>query len=498
MEEVFQHWSLEDHPIVNPQKIEEDGTELDHSTLPDSILRNEFLASHELEEGQHTAYYSASTGKQTPERIDWYALRELLFTKPVVEVTEVPEDASDSPTFKIEIDETDELEDEGDRPSSTKDTRRLLHVRHLNTNFPLSMKKKKGGAWQNMDFRFPAIECIDEVLDRLAELKVEEKPISLDSPFGLASGQYLKTYSKYPVTNPLGWISRTKGGRHVFLLHPQLIDDTEMNDYAAYGLIFDEKAMRDVDRPQFRETWFNSLALLVETPGCPLDVEIKVTLSFHKGNETKIRVGQLTCWTLSFDTELKVYGRMDALVHQPRLSPALSEHLRRVLHVFLPSSNRLTDEPRGDITLQEFYDVLRPAPTPSNDVLRLTQPASMVAQLKPFQQRAVAWLLQNENATDIHPYFERRPVNDPAGLWEIVQIGMKDEAGPLDVIFCRLTGAVRAMTKELEKVQRDRAKGKGKETEEAPESDWLSPQDSLLQIANVRGSLLAEEMGTSM
>lgn len=488
--------------IVNPQTLAEIGTELDHSELPDSSLRTEFLQAHGLEEGSNTSSVSTSAGKQVPEWVDWYTLEgvlqksyhdiedELQSSEPVESSQQ-----KDQPGVKGE-EEQDELEPELETNKEARGVpveKRLLHTRHLTTNFPLTMKSLKGGTWKNVDFhegphRDRATDTLDELVKR-----AERVPLQLKGPFKLVPGRTIKNYLKYPVTSPLGTI-QTKGGEDIFLLHPQLSDEAEMEDLTAYGLIMHDKMMRDVDRPQFRETWFNSLALLLDSPECPfeVDVHVKATLYTHDG--PKRRVGQNARWTLAFDTELKIYGKIDLLITRTKLTPALFEHLRRVLHVFLPSSD--TNTPKDDINLQEFYEVLKPAPTPPADVLQLVQPQGMVAKLKPFQQRAVAWLLRNEDATSIHPYFERKSVVDPEGLWELVQFGSEDGKGSVDLAFCRMTGRLQPVSKAMLDRKTRLEKGKGKETGESSDSRWLLPEEGLLRLCDVRGSLLAEEMGT--
>jgi hypothetical protein len=128
--------------------------------------------------------------------------------------------------------------------------------------------------------------------------------------------------------------------------------------------------------------------------------------------------------------------------------------------------------------------------------LQLVQPQGMVAKLKPFQQRAVAWLLRNEDATSIHPYFERKSVVDPEGLWELVQFGSEDRKGFVDLAFCRMTGRLQPVSKAMLDRKTRLEKGKGKETGESSDSRWLLPEEGLLRLCDVRGSLLAEEMGT--
>jgi len=479
--------------IVNPQTSQETGQELDHSELPVSVLHQQFLASHGLEEGMHTSYISSSLGKQSPERIDWYALRSIL---------DIKQDENAVGTGKghqmpdVVKGKTRELEDESH--SLSPDDRRLLHTRHLVTNYPLSMRKVKGGKWMNQDFTELAHEVIDEVLAKLQDLQAHEKPFPLKGSYELIPGRMVKTSTKHPVTCPLGWIKRKSPNQDVFSLHPQLSDETEMADYLAHGLILNEKNMRDADRPEFRETWFNSLVLLLETPGCPFDVETRLHVTLHRHTGAGVRVGQKASWTVTFDTTLDIYGTVSALVDRPALPATLSEHMKRVLHVFLPSPNTASEVSKPDMTLQAFYDILRPALTPPEEVLQVTQPPAMIARLKPFQKRAVAWLLSNENATHIHPYFARPKMADPAGLWEEVQFGVPDQAGPKSIAFCRVLGRALGLSPEITTV-REEGKGKGRESvSEVDQSDdrsWLSPPNGVFRMCDVRGSLLAEEMG---
>jgi hypothetical protein len=491
MEEYYIHQP--EDVIVNPQTLRETGSELDISELPVSALHQQFLASYGLEEGMHTSYVSSSFGKQSPERIDWHVLRSILNMKQDEKGAGIEKQHETAEGLKEEI---DELEDES--PSMPPDDRRLLHTRHLVTNYPLSMRKLKGGRWMNQDFTELAHEVIDEVLAKLQDLKAHDKPFLLEGSYDVIPGRMVKTSAKYPVTSPLGWIKRKSTKQDVFLLHPQLSDEAEMADYMAYGLIMDEKHMRDADRPEFRETWFNSLVLLLETPGCPFDVETSLHVTLHKHTGAGVRVGQKASWTVTFDTRLNIYGTVSALVDRPALPPTLSEHMKRVLHVLIPSPNTASDASKLDITLQGFYDILRPASTPPEEVLQVTQPPAMIAQLKPFQKRAVAWLLSNENARHIHPYFARPQIADPAGLWEEVPFGVPDEAGPQSLAFCRVLGRAQKLSAQLTTV-REEGKGKGRESEsDVDESDdrtWLSPPNGVFRMGDIRGSLLAEEMG---
>lgn len=505
--------SSRDFFFDSQNNLEEDGTELDHSELPESQLRAEFLEAHGLEEGRNTAIHSTSAGKLRPEGIEWYELEDTLKKSYQVDEqdegqsshseerpTQKPIDGDDRSVRSEEMpmvkDERDELASEtGNDSASASAERRLLHIRHLTTNYPIMMKKLKGGAWRDLDAG-RASDKATAVLDELMK-RGERVTIPLKGPFDLVPGRQAKNYLTRPITSPLGTV-KTRGddGGSIFVLHPQLSDEAEMEDFHAHGLIMNEKMMRDFPRPQFRETWWNSLVLLLGTPQCPFEVDVEVKVTLHPYEGPKLRTGQNGRWILVFDTELKIYGKPDILIAQPTLRALYAEHLRRVLHVFLPSPNSEKNTARGDITLQQFYDVLKPAPTPPADVLRLVQPDGMIAQLKPFQQRAVAWVLKNEDATSVHPYFARRSILDPDGLWETVQFGVMDEQGPIELAFCRMTGSLQPITEVMLRRERTLGKGKGKETAETDDSKWLSPEEGLLRLCDVRGSLLAEEMGT--
>ena len=486
--------------VVNPQTLVENGTELDHSELPGSELRSAFLKAHGLREGTNTAFYSTSAGKQPPEWIEWYAFEHTL-RQSYAENDDAEEDVSVEGCRELDQSVVKEEEDElTSEPGGLTETgpiqRRLLHTRHLTTNYPLMMKKMKGGTWKNVDFHEG--EERDHVTNTLSELmkRGERVPLPLKGPLELVPGRTSRNYLKHPVTSPLGTIkTRGEAGRPIFLLHAQLSDTDEMEDYHAHGLIMNDKMLREAERPQFRETWFNSLALSLDSPQCPFEVDVHVVATLYPYVGPTLRTGQNGKWTLAFDTELKIYGKLDALIARPILTPALSEHLRRVLHVFLPSPNRELNTARGDITLQEFYDILQPAPSPPADVLRLVQPEGMLAKLKPFQQRAVAWLLQNENATSVHPYFERRSTVDPEGLWETIQFGVEDQNGPVELAFCRMTGSLQPISPVMINRKKTLEKGKGKQTDNSHNGQWLSPEEGLLRLCDVRGSLLAEEMG---
>ena len=116
----------------------------------------------------------------------------------------------------------------------------------------------------------------------------------------------------------------------------------------------------------------------------------------------------------------------------------------------------------------------------------------MPSKLLPFQNRTVAWLLQRERA----PVTQALEVcKDPAGFWSTHDL---EKSGHL--AYRRLTGELVKLDREV--VVPDR-KGKGRAVDHLEEEAvGLRAKDrellpTLLDLSQVKGSMLCEEMGRS-
>jgi E3 ubiquitin-protein ligase SHPRH len=162
-----------------------------------------------------------------------------------------------------------------------------------------------------------------------------------------------------------------------------------------------------------------------------------------------------------------------------------------IYHSLFPSSSKTAptteSESRAD-SLRHFYACLRPArPVPYS---RSVQPSNMPSKLLPFQNRTVAWLLQRERA----PLTQALDVcQDPAGFWSTHNLETSGH-----VAYRRLTGELVKLNREIALPDR-KGKGRAVDYPEA-EEDGLRPKDreilpTLLDLSQVRGSMLCEEMG---
>jgi E3 ubiquitin-protein ligase SHPRH len=116
----------------------------------------------------------------------------------------------------------------------------------------------------------------------------------------------------------------------------------------------------------------------------------------------------------------------------------------------------------------------------------------MPSKLLPFQNRTVAWLLQRERA----PINQASEVcKDPAGFWSTHDL---EKSGHL--AYRRLTGELVKLDREIAVPDR---KGKGRAVDHLEEEEeGLRPKDreilpTLLDLSQVKGSMLCEEMGQS-
>ena len=162
-----------------------------------------------------------------------------------------------------------------------------------------------------------------------------------------------------------------------------------------------------------------------------------------------------------------------------------------IYHSLFPSSSKTAptteSESRAD-SLRHFYACLRPAPPVPYS--RSVQPSNMPSKLLPFQNRTVAWLLQRERAPGIEAV---EVCKDPAGFWSTHDL---EKSGHM--AYRRLTGELIKLDRQV--VVSDR-KGKGRAVDDIePEEQGLRPKDreilpTLLDLSQVKGSMLCEEMG---
>jgi hypothetical protein len=413
--------------------------------------------------------------------------------------------------------EDDELEEDTFPPSRStvedsavenSQDRTLLHTRVLTTTVLLEMKKMKSGYRTNGSGMLK--EPTMTVVAKLQELEAEHDAIELSGEYKL-NARYTKppihrmngrsAFGEIQLKGPDGWLE-------LLSLQDQPLTESEFEEASLYDLV---PNTRYFHRPS--DAWFASLVSLRRGTGGPFDTGVDVKVSLIKGeDDDSLKNGQLTGWFVVLQSTVRIYGSMEKLVsHQGQRTPLASEQIRRLLHVFLPSPNVPAEySPEwleykatmagGKVTLKEFYSILSPAPITAASVDALVQPPGMVAQLKPFQRRTVAWVLRNENATSIHPSFAKLPYDDPSGLWEKVRYG---EENGFDIAFCRLTGRVQRITDEMHLEQRRRDKGKGKQHaiqmgpgKSRAQKDWIMPRKGLIGLESLRGSMLCEEMGT--
>lgn len=274
----------------------------------------------------------------------------------------------------------------------------------------------------------------------------------------------------------------------------------EVEDAAAHGFKWEKSANKPVNH------WFQALAGQVDRKGPAFSTEADVKVSMDEGEQ----VGLVSQCSISFHTTIRVYTTVNALLDLPD-----NEHLRRIVHAFFPSSNQynpyaeanLQRAPGSDVTLSEFYAAMKPAPYPIPEVIELMQPKEMVATLKPFQKRTVAFLLANERAESIHPSLTKRSIGDAEGMWEKVEIGQASAtsgAGVPELAFCRLKGRFQPITDVMQGQGKEKEKARDDELDvdmdedvnlDRVEGEWLLPEYGLTGVGDIRGSMLCEEMG---
>jgi E3 ubiquitin-protein ligase SHPRH len=206
------------------------------------------------------------------------------------------------------------------------------------------------------------------------------------------------------------------------------------------------------------------------------------------------------------NTEIQLIITIDAYLDLSSLFSPLpdlgQDMLGLILHSLIPASTVDTSRNEGEARAQalaRFYNCLRPAPYISSP--RTVQPESMASKLLPFQLRTVALLLDRERRGEASR--GNGEVVDPTGFWDVLDWGKHGQ-----VAYRRLTGELVRLnrTKEQDKMVpaavMDR-KGKGKETalDDMVDTDagatviYPGEVPALLDLSQVRGTMLCEEMG---
>ena len=163
-----------------------------------------------------------------------------------------------------------------------------------------------------------------------------------------------------------------------------------------------------------------------------------------------------------------------------------------IFHSLIPSPTTqyaMSDSERRADTLRHFFACIRPAPP--IPYARSLQPANLVSKLLPFQNRTVALLAQRERG--VAKSSVSRP-DDPQGFWSTFELG---ELGK--VAYRRLTGELIKLSAGNAGLS-EKQKGKAKEEHTSGESLSLSEKQSLpalVDLSEVRGTMLCEEMGES-
>jgi E3 ubiquitin-protein ligase SHPRH len=214
--------------------------------------------------------------------------------------------------------------------------------------------------------------------------------------------------------------------------------------------------------------------------------------------ETSVQI----CWVPDGEgedagAELKMIVTIDLRVDMDLLFdplPPIGHEMRGlILHSLFPApvapSSKTESEARAS-ALRYFYGCLNPAPDLSLnfDVGRL-QPKEMASKLLPFQTRTVGLLLERERSRIIGE--AKATTHHLPGIWEGVQLGQ----GSGKVAYRRMTGDIRRIEGKLDK-------GKGRAAEEEGDMNGLSRSERenlplLLDLSQVRGTMLCEEMGES-
>lgn len=199
------------------------------------------------------------------------------------------------------------------------------------------------------------------------------------------------------------------------------------------------------------------------------------------------------CWIPDRDgeeaeAEVQVLMTVDLFLDMEKLFVPLpdvgNELLGLVLHSLIPAPTIEVARNEGEAraqALRRFFACLKPAPGLPNP--KQFQPPAMVSTLLPFQLRTVGLLVAREggHVQDHH---------DPRGFWTMLDLGKHGRM------------AYRRVTGELVKLGEGQSvsalrKGKGKEVErnELFSQEELDKLSTVVDLSNVKGTMLCEEMG---
>lgn len=164
-----------------------------------------------------------------------------------------------------------------------------------------------------------------------------------------------------------------------------------------------------------------------------------------------------------------------------------------IFHSLIPSPTTqyaMSDSERRADSLRHFFASIRPAPP--IPYARSFQPAELVSKLLPFQNRTVALLAQRERGV---AGTSTSGPDDPRGFWSTFELGALGK-----VAFRRLTGEivkVSAGDTGLSEKQKGKAKEEASSSGETLRLNERQPLPALVDLSEVRGTMLCEEMGES-
>ena len=163
-----------------------------------------------------------------------------------------------------------------------------------------------------------------------------------------------------------------------------------------------------------------------------------------------------------------------------------------ILHSLIPSPTAqysMSGSERRADSLRHFFACLRPAPPVA--YARSLQPANMVSKLLPFQNRTVALLAQREKGLTRG---SGPGTEDPQGFWITFELGPFGK-----VAFRRLTGElVRLSSRNDALSEKQRGKAKEEPTFGVTSLSERRQLPVLMDLSEVRGTMLCEEMGKSL
>ena len=213
---------------------------------------------------------------------------------------------------------------------------------------------------------------------------------------------------------------------------------------------------------------------------------------YHDGQERFVLVTSAkVCWIPSgpedSETEIKLVLTVDVLMDMEKiyvpLPDAGHDMLGMIFNDLIPSPTAQvysSDRKAKAEGLRSFFSSLQPAPMLRAEVAVKMQPEELVSTLLPFQRRTVAQLLAKEGAEG-----HAGPSNsDPDGFWAIVDFGVRGK-----VAYRRITGEFFPLSDQ------NRADGKGKAKAIDSEDHQPKTAQSIVDLSDVRGAMLCEEMG---